>query len=524
MGIFIHLAVSRAISQEEWEPAYEESLRLAKAFGLCDSTWKKKYDRDLYCLIPTEEIMVRGKKAWCAVGDLNTWHTGEDYCLYRDFSWEEPRQEGVCYDPLMSILPAYMNIDWEDPRTKGSFSLWDGKSQGEPYHIALLAIALMLETRLSGKVVPYGDITRGQCNEALKMLEKFVEIPVETSVRCDLHRLFARVIRLPLQANEQVAAFRYLYLGAQDQTYHAFVKSHFTKKAIQLYWERNFEKTMPGTIGFSQSVKEYLSMEKTAEGLAALCRYVDLTEPKDGKMRYSQFLESIMQTYIWKKEKDLRNPLEIDQEGGTYSIYTLMAQFAFAGARNYAVDTYLPLNQVRQILRDFCGDSFDSDAWIDEFLEQEKQDSKQQLKTTLANNLDAICSDMEQQQEDFDITETDQLIHYKPGDKISPSLEEALIKSYPAYHAACEEDSFTELINGSWTDRCAFLIEQNQYLRMPETEWEQIFARIKKTPDSYFQYYPMVRMKVSDQTRWMVEAFAVNDALYTYIEQKCICS
>ena len=131
---------------------------------------------------------------------------------------------------------------------------------------------------------------------------------------------------------------------------------------------------------------------------------------------------------------------------------------------------------------------------------------------------------MEQQQEDFDITETDQLIHYKPGDKISPSLEEALIKSYPAYHAACEEDSFTELINGSWTDRCAFLIEQNQYLRMPETEWEQIFARIKKTPDSYFQYYPMVRMKVSDQTRWMVEAFAVNDALYTYIEQKCICS
>ena len=36
MGIFISLYVAHNVTQEEWEPVYEESLKLAKQFCLID--------------------------------------------------------------------------------------------------------------------------------------------------------------------------------------------------------------------------------------------------------------------------------------------------------------------------------------------------------------------------------------------------------------------------------------------------------------------------------------------------------
>lgn len=67
---------------------------------------------------------------------------------------------------------------------------------------------------------------------------------------------------------------------------------------------------------------------------------------EEGKKDYDGFIKEIMSTNLYLEDKDLRDCLEIDRESESpYTIYTLMAQFAFAGAANYSVDAYMPIEK-----------------------------------------------------------------------------------------------------------------------------------------------------------------------------------
>ena len=52
MGIFIDLYVAGEVTDEEWAPVYEESLRLAEAFHLMDSGVLEVYGQKLVCGVP----------------------------------------------------------------------------------------------------------------------------------------------------------------------------------------------------------------------------------------------------------------------------------------------------------------------------------------------------------------------------------------------------------------------------------------------------------------------------------------
>ena len=55
MGIFIHLALSSAITPSEWQTAYQESLTLVKAFSLAELRQKEIAGIPVFCLTSTEE-------------------------------------------------------------------------------------------------------------------------------------------------------------------------------------------------------------------------------------------------------------------------------------------------------------------------------------------------------------------------------------------------------------------------------------------------------------------------------------
>lgn len=53
MGIFIDLYIAEDVTDEEWAPVYEESLKLARAFHLMDSQAPEMYGHRLVCGIPS---------------------------------------------------------------------------------------------------------------------------------------------------------------------------------------------------------------------------------------------------------------------------------------------------------------------------------------------------------------------------------------------------------------------------------------------------------------------------------------
>ena len=90
MGISIDLYVSHNITQEEWKPVYEESLKLAEKFCLMDIELTEVYGEKLYCGVPTCEKMVENGIGWNAVGDYRTMNRVESFSLPKDIlAWAE---------------------------------------------------------------------------------------------------------------------------------------------------------------------------------------------------------------------------------------------------------------------------------------------------------------------------------------------------------------------------------------------------------------------------------------------------
>lgn len=173
---------------------------------------------DTICLVPTvEREQAYGWNAekirvgWFADGDYETLHTAEEYSFFKDMV-QDDEVDVHAGDALLGMLPAYLDYDWDNPICKRSYHIWGAKTQGEPYHMYLLAIACLIEARLGEKAFVYGDITRGQCKKAVELANKHLAEPIDIPDRCDMERLFKRVSKLQLSEKEKFAIFECAYL------------------------------------------------------------------------------------------------------------------------------------------------------------------------------------------------------------------------------------------------------------------------------------------------------------------------
>jgi hypothetical protein len=175
MGIFIYLDISKSVTKPEWEAVYEETLQLIKNLPLAERRQVNIHGVDTICLVKTEEhdfpsawSRCDEKIGWAADGDLETLKVAEKYFLPRDLIEDNIIEENA-EDAMLGACPAYLNYDWSDERFTHIYSEWGSKTQGEPYHIYLLAVACLIEARLGTKAFVYGDITRGQCKKAVEI-------------------------------------------------------------------------------------------------------------------------------------------------------------------------------------------------------------------------------------------------------------------------------------------------------------------------------------------------------------------
>lgn len=282
-------------------------------------------------------------------------------------------------------------------------------------------------------------------------------------------------------------------------------------------------------------LKEYLS---SGAGLEELCGIVCM-EDSEGDSRYDKFIKDVMDTKIHIKEKNTGDCLDIQQESEQpYSIWTLLAGFAFGSAHNLKADRYISIEEVRAALKRGIGNCCDVDKYIDEYLEKEaaapavdisKEDMTDKELAKMADAdaaevfnqfMDKRRDEMQDLQEQYEVSDCESLVYYKKGSTIDPSLKEFVIRSFRFYHNLTEEEDYKELMEESHEERCIFLIEQNRYLMLRDKDWIRIFSDIEQHPQSYGRYYPMVRVKLgSKDLIHMTRAFVLNDELYESAEE-----
>lgn len=538
MGIFIHLGISRAVQKKEWEKVYEETLQLVDAFPLAERRNVKCRGVDTICLVPTRERKHRygwnnekTRVGWCAVGDYETMHTAEEYFLSRDMI-EEKDYEADAGDALLGLLPGYLDYDEGDSRFGHTYKIWGGKTQGEPYHIYILAIACLIESRLGNKAFVYGDITRAQCERAVELANMHLSEPINIPARCDMDCLRKRVSELPFAEREQLEIFESFFLGTKNSEFGQYIRTMYSEKACDEYWEKQFKNAVIGTFGFTDEIKKYLlwgfSLEK-------LCEFVNYND-EENISQYNKFVKGIMETKLHLKEKDCEDILEIDQnEEQPYSIYTLMAQFAFAGAKNRKVDRYIPIEEIRIVLKKGLAGKCDVDKIIDEYLAKEAElqavkglknkMSEQQIEAYCEQDASEIFSEamdirheiLMDERKKYDILDYEDLIYYERGDTVHPRLADALQKSFSFYNNLTTEKYYMGLMEKPAIERCEWLIQKNRSILIRDKDWEKIFSDIEENEEAFARYYPMVRVRIdSEDLVYLIWAIVLNDELYSF--------
>lgn len=212
-----------------------------------------------------------------------------------------------------------------------------------------------------------------------------------------------------------------------------------------------------------------------------------------------------------------------------------MAQFFFAGAHNKKVDRFLPIEEIRTDLKNGLGEKCNVDKIIDAYLSEEVQQNqiditdensqKKDIETMVMQDpsdtfnqfMDQMVENMEEAEEQYDISRHEHLLFYEEGDTICPKLESSLAASRKFLDELLDEERFAELMTKSPQYRCEWIVKQNRSILIRDKDWEKIFTDIKQHEDAFRRYYPMLRIRLQhNDIADIITAFMINDGLYAY--------
>lgn len=175
MGVYIGLDILPGkIDRAIWHDVYQESLTLLQAWpaGIMGMRHQSVADieRRVYSRWIEHNTDNSKQRHWHVVGDFESRERGESFALYYDPSCIAKFEE-------QAGMRANANTDDADILTclaeekPGARSLFNNKTQGHPYHIPLLAVAMLIEDRFPGLACTNGDIDIDQARRAQELVK-----------------------------------------------------------------------------------------------------------------------------------------------------------------------------------------------------------------------------------------------------------------------------------------------------------------------------------------------------------------
>ncbi|WP_040206380.1 hypothetical protein [Neobacillus jeddahensis] len=361
MGAYINLSIlPRNISKLEWEQIYEESLRLVDAFPFAEVAEREFFGYRLPVYVKAGEN-IAPERHWTISGDLNSKRFAETFTLYSDIShYQSAQLESSQKDILFE----------EDQR---EIDVFNSKTQGYEYHLYILAIAMLIESRLPRQSLVSGNIDYDQCVKAKQWADQYLSTPIEIPVRVDVDKLISRSAHFKNEMDQ--IQFIKEWLIADQEEILKMIYIRITKNTF-LEWFCNELKSYSSLnqLGALKLLIYYLNVAADLNDLL----YMVCKSENGPQFSGSEIIRAVARSWVClPREKfsflDLFAKFSGHPEIVERQFGTVMLDMMFAGRE---IKTYILLTEVAEILGEYLPDTASE---IQSLLEQEISKIEEQL-------------------------------------------------------------------------------------------------------------------------------------------------
>ncbi|MBV7276438.1 hypothetical protein I6U48_26515 [Clostridium sp. PL3] len=343
MGVYINLdIVPSKIDKEEWESVYLESLELIKAYPLA-SIIREDIGRSKRLVLEKAREQGYGEnRFWSVSGDIESKQIGENFILYKNLEKYSRGNGAINKDILQVIMKA----------REGLSTVFDSKTQGEEYHFYILSIAALIEDRLKGRAIVYGDFTKEQAEKAINFANNILKEPIKLPVRVDEGELLKRLEELSIK---NLSNFLDLYITENKDGLCEFIRENFSEQEIMNYFKSGLKEYNSATqLGAERIMIRFLNMGYSLEELSNVC-CLDEGGPK---YNGEEFIKALGSTWVFV-EKEYRENMSIFVKEAVKPQY-VEYQFGTAfldmcGLLGRYCNRYITMEEGIKILRDKLG-------------------------------------------------------------------------------------------------------------------------------------------------------------------------
>jgi hypothetical protein len=482
LGTYISLSIlPKNISNSDWEDVYEESLKLVKSFPFAHVEEREYWGFKVPVYAHANEKIIP-ERHWAIMGDLHSKQYAETFRLYKDLEKYKAQQK---YRVKRDIL-----LEEEQ-----QVYVFDSKTQGYQYHLCILAIAMLIESRFPKNALVSGNIDLEQCIKAKDWADQHLSQPIKLPVRVQIDQLFSRFSNFNNEL-ERIDAIGSLLIAETEELFN-MIHTYFSNETFHLWFFKKIKTfSSPNQLGALRLLIYYLNVTCNLKNLLYLCC-------KDERGPKFQATESIRATartwiclprekfsYLKYFEKVSGHPQIIERQFGT-----IILDMKFPGRE---IKTYIPLENVAEYLANIFPELEDQ---INSTLRQEMSRSEEEL-LTFKNQVQSAIELSERSTENRKYLADEDAFLYFGDNPVMLTEEQDLLLKSTAYSIKIllhkERDGILkQLFYGSIRNLkrifTAFFIEKyNQILTEQAWEW------INKTDDARLVRVLLAKLIIDD--------------------------
>ncbi len=418
---------------------------------------------------------------WEVFGDTVSMKNAENFSLVRDLHYykKEPTTAN-CDDILFSL------INWKnsmsEPITQLSVNkktVFDSKTQGYPYHLYILAIACLIESRFPQYAVVDGDVSIGQMKKAREWANSILEKPIQLTDRANNEKLLERINKVLEDEYSALEAFMALTMNSKDLAFGNFIREHFSSGVVKAYHLKLFQKYDVNMMGFQDLLETYLNQGYSLE---AACDGCVLDENGCGYDPV-EFMEALL-SLGWDKEDNLcEDALQLagdnlySQEPDTIPALFGKIFLKMAGFKQ-TVKSTLTHEEITSVLYNKFGGLCDVDFVLNQHLPMEEAAAAELGEEGL--NPNASKEQAPPDAQEYDIVHAEDLMRWEQNQTLHPKLENSLIKIKAFVESLIkqEHELLDRFHSSSEKERMRWLIKKNNNIYINKRTWDYIEEQI----------------------------------------------
>nr|VFK23479.1 MAG: hypothetical protein BECKLPF1236B_GA0070989_13611 [Candidatus Kentron sp. LPFa] len=398
MGLFVHLYIDpEGISPSEWEATYRESLTLLRAFPApliriareeIGSSKRFAYVSDLVHDPDTRD------ECWWVVGDSVSGRRAEDFQLFR----HKERQFGASsarYDSTRDVL--WASTDSLGYINGNGVDLFGGKTQGHPYHLAILAVAILFETRFPEQCYLFGDIESVQAGHMCRWVHETLDTPLITPICLDGERLYRRIEALYEDSRHAIGRFQTLFAGSDTEEFESLLRYAERRAVLDVFMKELGRYSSLNQYGAIGLVSKFLSATRDLGELIGIVLNIAEQGKKTEDWNLEVLLGMLCRHYLTFpcEERKPLGVLDHPQDEMPTIDDALSQAFMIMAGRPTEIDVH---REVSEVLETFCTIQPDKRAVFREIISSAEQAAREKLET-----IETLIREKEQNQHEDEL-------------------------------------------------------------------------------------------------------------------------